>query len=116
MTEKQNTKYSLSHINQKASMNRDSLTRWVVDLHHTRVNEQSGFQSVTHLMGFTHQSHRFEDYIKWINKNNLEVVLEAVFSSLRSMVHRLKPVIISIAKLCLKSRVINKSSIMLRIN
>ena len=36
----------------------NSSARWAVDSHHTRRNGQSGFQSVTQLLGFTHQTHR----------------------------------------------------------
>ncbi|MBI3442823.1 MAG: NYN domain-containing protein, partial [Candidatus Sungbacteria bacterium] len=73
--------------NQKAPrLTWDSLTRWAVDSHHTRRGEQSGFQSVTRLSGFTHQAHRTADYIMHQNENNPEIAFRTVFSSLWSVV------------------------------
>lgn len=82
--------------NQKALIqNQNFLTRWAVDLHHTHRSEQSGFQAVTQLLGFTHQTHRVDYYI--INKNNPEIASEIVFSSLHNVMPRLKTVVDSIA-------------------
>lgn len=72
--------------NQKApTESRDLLTRWAMESHHTRRSGQSGFQAVTQLLGFTHQTHRTIDYSGLQNENNLEIISEIVFSSLRSM-------------------------------
>lgn len=58
---------------------------WAVDSHHTRRNGQSGFQSVTQLLGFTHQPHRSYQYISRRNKNNTLVSEGDVFSPLLSV-------------------------------
>ncbi len=71
--------------NQKALMqDQNSLIRWAVDSHHTRRGEQSVFQAVTRLPGFTHQTHRTNKHIT--NKNNPQIASEIVFSSLWSTV------------------------------
>lgn len=73
-------------VNQKApTSNQDSLARWAVDSHHTRINGQSGFQSVTQLLGFTHHPHRNSYYKEGVNKNNPEIASEIVFSPLWSV-------------------------------
>ena len=64
----------------------NSLARWAVNLHHTRRNGQSGFQSVTQLLGFTHQTHRKSNDSSYTNENNLQISSEIAFSSLRSVV------------------------------
>ncbi|MEK7532597.1 MAG: hypothetical protein AAB579_03275, partial [Patescibacteria group bacterium] len=72
--------------NQKTLMrDQDSLIRWAVDLHHTRVNEPFGFQPTTRLPGFTHQTHRTYQYNSEINKNNTLISEDGVFSPLMSV-------------------------------
>ena len=76
------------------------LIRWAVDLHHACRGKQSGFQSVTRLPGFTHQTHRMDSINNRQNKNNPEITSEIVFSSPWSAVLPLENRILSIASAC----------------
>jgi len=85
-------------INQKALTNQGPLTRWVVDLNHTRKSEQSGFQSVTRPSGFTHP-HRVPSLVNGVNKNNPRIASEVVFSSFMERDSLIENLIASIANL-----------------
>ena len=80
----QNFCFLISENQKVLAQSQNSLIRWAVDSHHTRRSEQSGFQAVTRLPGFTHQTHRTYYYIK--NKNNPEIASEIVFSPLQNVV------------------------------
>lgn len=73
--------------NQKAlTPCQNSLIRWAADSHRTRRGEQSGFQSVTRLSGFTHQAHRIDSINSRQNKNNTSITESVAFGSLWSTV------------------------------
>ncbi|MEK7532695.1 MAG: hypothetical protein AAB579_03805, partial [Patescibacteria group bacterium] len=78
--------YIAAPKNQKVlTRGQNSLIRWAVDLHHTRVNEPFEFQSTTRLSGFTHQTHRTDIIdIGW-NKNNTLISEGGVFGPLMSV-------------------------------